>query len=235
MRAVKRINPIYLLIVLNILLIVFRDLILPESVTATISEQVELTLAALGVFGYVIVVGAFAVCSFFFVPLLIPFNILCGALYGPYTGTAVALAGITASCIASTISARHVFTGMQSVVDRRPGLQRIIRHADKNLNLTIAMVRFAVVVPYLVQNIALAVTQASVTRLALVTAVSALPGAAIYSLLGAGLVQANDLRELLAYIGLPVLIMIVVAFALGAINARNGSAPDEGDRKNAQP
>jgi hypothetical protein len=40
--------------------------------------------------------------------------------------------------------------------------------------------------PYLWQNIALAVTKISLTRLTLLTAVSALPGAAIYSLLGAG-------------------------------------------------
>lgn len=214
MRAVRRINPIYLLIVLNVALILFRNVILPDEVSDELALTVASTLDGLGVFGYVGLVLAWALCGFFFVPLLMPLNILCGALYGAYAGTAVALAGITLACIASTISARYVFTGMQGAIDRRPGVQRLLERADRYPNLTIVMVRFAVVVPYLWQNIALAATRSSVTRIALLTVVSAVPGAAIYSLLGAGLVRAENLDEILIFVAAPVLLMLALTGTL---------------------
>jgi uncharacterized membrane protein YdjX (TVP38/TMEM64 family) len=217
---VKRISPIHLLIALNILLIFMRDLILPEEVAAAIAVGVETRLLAIGAWGYLGIVAAYVVCSFFFVPLLIPLNILGGALYGAYVGTAVAIAGITLGCIASTLSARHVFTGMQQTIERRPTVRRLLAHADEHRNTTIVMVRLAVVVPYLVQNIALAMTGSSVWRLAVLTAFSALPGAAIYSLLGAGLVRADDANELMLYIAAPILLAVAVAGVLAYYNGR---------------
>lgn len=220
MRAVKRINPIYLLIALNIVLVLFRDVLLPEQTSAALASTVETSMLRLGPFGYVGIALAYVVCGFFFVPLLIPLNILGGALYGAYAGTVLALAGITLSCITSTVSARYVFTGMQGVVDRRPGLKRLIARADKHRNLAIVMVRFAVVVPYLLQNIALAMTSSSATRITLITAVSAIPGAAIYSFLGAGLVQADDVDEFLMYIAVPVVLMLALTGTMAWFKAR---------------
>ena len=214
MRAVKRINPIYLLIALNVVLVVFRDVLLPEATAAAIAETVEVTVLSLGVFGYVGLVLVYIVCGFFFVPLLIPLNILGGALYGAYIGTALALAGITLGCVASTVSVRYVFTGMQGVVDRRPGVQKLIARADNHRNLAIVMVRLAVFVPYLFQNIALAITNSSATRIALVTVFAALPGAAIYSFLGAGLVQAEDVTELLMYVAVPGAMLFAISGAM---------------------
>jgi uncharacterized membrane protein YdjX (TVP38/TMEM64 family) len=228
MRTVKRVNPIYLLIALNILLVLFRDVILPEETSAAMASAVEVTVLGLGVIGYVSIVVAYVLCGFFFVPLLIPLNILGGAVYGAYIGTAVALVGITLGCIASTVSARYVFTGMQSVVDKRPGLQRLLARADNHRNLAIVMVRFAVVIPYLIQNIALAVTQSSIVRIASVTAVSAVPGAAIYSFLGAGLVQAEDVSEFLIYLAVPVVLMLCLTGAMAWFKARLGSGSRKG-------
>lgn len=223
MRAVKRVNPIYLLIALNIVLVLFRDVLLPEETSAAIASAVETTVLGLGVFGYVGIVVAYVLCGFFFVPLLIPLNILGGALYGAWVGTAVALTGITFGCIASTVSARYVFTGMQRVIDKRPGLQRLLARADNHRNLAIVMVRFAVVIPYLLQNIALAVTNSSIVRITLVTAVAALPGAAIYSFLGAGLVQAEDVSGFLVYLAVPVLLMLGLTGALAWFRASFGN------------
>ena len=220
----KRINPIHLLIALNILLIVFRDVVIPEETSAALAASIESSLLHLGIFGYVGIVMAYVLCAFFFVPLLIPFNILGGALYGAYAGTVVALVGITLGTVASTISARHVFTGMQRPIEKRPGLIRLLRRADKHRNLTIALVRFAVVVPYLFQNIALAATKLSITRLVLVTAVTAMPGAAIYSFLGAGLVRAEEVNEMLLYLGLPIAIMLTVSGAIAYFNVKSDSS-----------
>jgi uncharacterized membrane protein YdjX (TVP38/TMEM64 family) len=223
---VKRINPIYLLIALNVLLILFRDLILPEQVTAAIAEGVESALLALGPFGYVGLVAAYGLCGFFFVPIMIPLSILGGALYGAWAGTAVALAGIVLSTIATTISVRHVFTGMQPSIDKRPKLQRLIASADRHLNLVIVMVRFAVVVPPLFQNVALALTGASLTRLVLVTSVASIPAAAIYSFLGAGLVEAEKVTDLTLYLAIPVACMLALTGALAWLKVRLGDPAD---------
>jgi len=221
---VKRINPIFLLIALNILLILFRDVLFSDETSAAIAETVEASLISLGVFGYVGIIAGFVLCAFFFVPLLIPLNILGGALYGAYEGTIVALVGVTLGTMASTVSARHVFTGMHASIDKRAGLKRLLARADNYPNLTILLMRFAVVVPYLFQNIALAATKISITRITLVTAVSAIPGAAIFSLLGAGLVRANQVDEMLLYLAAPIALMLVVTGALAYFNARSESA-----------
>lgn len=214
MRAVKRINPIYILIALNILFIVFRDLVLSAEASAALSAAIEASALRLGAFGYLGIVVAYGLCAFFFVPLLIPLNILGGALYGAYVGTIVALAGIVLGSIASTISARYVFSGMQRSVSERPRLKDLIAHADRHPNLVIVIMRFTVVIPYLVQNIALAATGSSVVRIALITAVSAVPGAAIYSFLGAGLLHAEQVNELLFYLALPLVLLVVVTGGL---------------------
>lgn len=219
----KRISPIHLLIALNVLLILFRDLILPEQAAGAVAAVVESALVALGPFGYAALVAMYVLCSFFFVPLLIPLNILGGALYGAVAGTAVGLAGITLGCVASTVSARYVFTGMQRTIEKRPGVARLIAGADRHCNLVIVMIRFAVVIPYLIQNIALALTNASILRLALVTAASAIPGAAIYSSLGAGLVESDDATEMLVYLAIPVGIMLGLAGALAWFKQRLGN------------
>ena len=210
----KRVNPVFLLIALNVLLLLFRDVILGEPTSAAIAERIESTLLAFGIFGYLGIVASYVLCAFFFVPLLIPLNILGGALYGAFEGTVVALAGITLGCVASTVSARYVFTGMQKSIDNRPRLRQIIAHADKHRNLVIVIMRFTVVIPYLWQNIALAVTSSSIARIALITALSAIPGAAIYSFLGAGLVHADQVNELLIYLAIPIALLLVISLGL---------------------
>ena len=217
-----RINPIYILIALNIVLILFRDVLLPEQTTAAIAAGVEATLVRLGPFGYGGIVAAYVLCGFFFVPLLIPLNILGGALYGAWVGTALALTGITLGTIASVVSARHLFTGMQRSIEKRPSLKRLIGSADRHSTLVILMIRFSVIVPYLLQNIALAATNASTTRITLITAVSAIPGAAIYSFLGAGLVEAERASELVVYVLVPVLLMLALTGAMAYFNTRAG-------------
>jgi len=228
-RHVTRINPIFILILLNVVLILFRDVILPPETTAAFGAAVESTLVRLGFFGYAGIVAAYVVCGFFFVPLLIPLNILGGALYGALGGTIVALAGITLGTVASVFSARHLFTGMQSTIEKRPALRRLVAGADRHSVLAILMVRFSIVVPYLLQNIALAATSVSTTRITLITAVSAIPGAAIYSFLGAGLVEAERADELIIYVLIPILLMLMLTAAIAWFRARAGTLMPEGD------
>lgn len=220
----KRINPIYLLIAFNVLFFVARDYVLPAGTAERFGDQMGLVLTDLGLFGYAGLLAIFTACSFFFIPLLIPINILCGAIYGPYVGTAIALAGITLGCIASTISVRHVFRGMQRAVDGRPSAKRILAQVERHGAIVVIAVRLAFVVPYLVQNIVLASSPIKLHRLTVLTAIGALPGAAIYSFLGAGLMQAENARDLTLYLAVPLVLLVVIALALKLFNNRFDSA-----------
>ena len=159
-------------------------------------------------------------CAFFFIPLLIPLNMLGGAVYGAYVGTLVALAGVTLGTAASVFSARHVFKAVPDTLRERRWLRGLLERADRHRNLAVVLVRFSVVIPYLYQNIALAATRTSTLRITLLTLVSAIPGAAIYSCLGAGLVRAEDAGQLVLYIALPVLLMIGISIGLAWVKRR---------------
>ena len=222
----KRINPIYLLIAFTALLILLRDWLLPAEMTDAIAASVESALIALGPFGYAGIVAAFGVTGFFFLPFVIPLCILGGALYGPWVGTALALAGLVVSTATSTLSVRHVFTGMQQTIDKRPRLKRMIASADRHLNLVIVTVRFAIILPPLFQHVALALTGASLTRLVLVTSVASIPAAAIFSFLGAGLVEADSVTDLTFYLAIPVAFMLALTLALYWFKSRLGDPAD---------
>jgi uncharacterized membrane protein YdjX (TVP38/TMEM64 family) len=154
------------------------------------------------------------------VPLLIPLNILCGAVYGAPVGTAVSLAGITLGCYASTISVRHVFTGMQRSVDDRQVAQKLLRQIERHGAVVVIIVRLAFIVPYLLQNIVLAVTKIGMHRLALLTAIGALPAAAIYSFLGAGMMQSRSVGELALYLAVPLVLLILISYLLKSLNRK---------------
>lgn len=215
----KRINPIHLLIAFNIVVFLLKDFILGDELAASVGAGFETFLASLGAFGYVGIVGIYTVCSFFFIPLLIPLNILCGALYGPYYGTGISIVGITLGCIASTLSVRYVFKGMERVIDKRPTAQRVLAQIDEHGAVSVIAVRLAFVVPYLLQNIVLAVTSIGALRLAMLTLLGSLPGAAIYSFLGAGLVRSESLGQLSLYLAVPLALLIIVSLAVKRLKA----------------
>lgn len=216
----RKINPIYLLIAFNILLFVLRAWIPPDGGIDRFSAGLETALEELGVVGYLAVLGIYALCSFLFIPLLIPLNILCGALYGPVVGTAISIVGITLGCFVSTISVRHVFTGMQKVVAKRPSAQKILAQVARHGDVAVIFVRLAFIVPYLIQNIVLALTSINVYRIALLTFVGSLPGAAIYSFLGAGLVRADSTNEFAVYLAVPLVLLIAITVAMRYFNSK---------------
>ena len=211
---VKRVNPIWLLVALNIVFLLMRNVLLPEETSAAIERWIQTSMSDLGVYGYVGLVAGFVLCGFFFVPLLIPLNILGGAHYGDWPGTVIALVGVTLGTAASTVSARYLFSGMRRTLDQRPRLRYFIELADRHVNLAIVMIRFAVFVPYMLQNVALAMTRASIVRISLLTAFGAIPGAAIYSFLGAGLVQADEVEDLFFYVLVPMLLALGLALLM---------------------
>ena len=208
-----------MLVAFNVLVFLFRDVLLPEDLLARSSASLEATLLDLGVFGYIGIVGLYTACAFLFIPLLIPLNILCGALYGPYMGTVISLVGITLGCIASTLSVRYVFRGMEKLVEKRPAAQKVLKQVEQRGDIMVIAVRLAFVVPYLLQNIALAITSIGIWRLTALTAIGSIPSAAIYSFLGAGLMRSENVSQFALYLAVPLLLFIVISFVLKRLNA----------------
>jgi len=217
--VLRRINPIWLLIAFNVIFFLGRGM-LPDGSVAAFSNDMERVLTGFGLYGMAGTIALYALCAFFFVPLLIPLNILCGAVYGPYLGTVVSLAGIVGGSYASTISVRHVFKGMQRTIDARPSAQKILRQVERHGAIMVIFVRLAFIVPYLLQNIVLAVTSVGIHRMAVLTAVGALPAAAIYSFLGAGLLRAESATDLALYLAIPLILAVGISLAIRHMNRR---------------
>jgi uncharacterized membrane protein YdjX (TVP38/TMEM64 family) len=216
----KKLNPVYLLIAFNLLYFAFGHWFGSAPAWQAFSHRAEAFVAGLGFLGYVGVVGAYFVCAFFFIPLLIPLNVASGALYGPYLGTAVSLAGITAGCLASTVSVRYVFTGMQGSIEKHPSARKVLDRIGAHGDAAVLMLRLAFVVPYLWQNIILALAPLDSRRLAVLTAIGSLPGAAIYCFLGAGLMRPGDAGALAVYLAVAVVLLGLIWLALKYLNAK---------------
>jgi uncharacterized membrane protein YdjX (TVP38/TMEM64 family) len=130
----------------------------------------------------------------------------------------ISIVGIVIGCLASTASVRHVFKGMPRMIEKRPMAQKALHQIERHGGLAVLMIRLAFVIPYLFQNIVLAMTSIGAYRLAALTAIGSLPGAAIYSFLGAGLVQAEDANQLAVYLGIPLLLLIGISLAVRYLN-----------------
>lgn len=187
---------------------------------APLAQRAEAFVVGLGFAGYVAIILSYALCSFFFVPLLIPLNVASGALYGPYVGTAVALACIAAGTAASAVSVRRVFTGMQRFVEARPGAEGLLRQVAARGAAVVLLVRLAFIVPYLWQNVVLALTPIAIGRLVWLSVVGSVPGAAVYSLLGAGLVRQESVSSMAAFLGLPLVLLGAVGVAVRYLKKR---------------
>lgn len=215
-----RINPLYIFVALNIVIFLFGDWIVGEESMRGVAARVDDSVERLGWVGYAGVVAVYVLSAFFFVPVLIALNVVSGALFGPLAGTAVSIVAITLGAVASVLSVRYVFTGMQAQIDKRPYLRNVLRRIGQHGAIAVLMVRLAFVVPYLLQNIALALAPIGLPRMALLTFVGALPGAAAYSFLGAGLMRSAELDELAYYLAIPLVLLIVFG-VLEYLNAKH--------------
>ena len=223
----KRVNPILLLIIFSVLVFLLRKIFFPEYSDEMVITAMEAVLARLGVMSYVYVLAAYVLCAFFFIPVLMPLNILCGAFFGPVTGFLVALAGVTLGSIATTYSVRNVFRGMGGVVMNNPEYKHLLNQLTRYGVIVVLIVRMAFVVPYILQNILLAMTNISMGRMTLLTLVGAIPGALSYSFIGAGLVNLEDANLYGLFLLIPVILLYGVNWLIGRLQKKHGLKVDE--------
>lgn len=200
-----------LFIVISILVFVLRKFLFPEYSDFALVENMQELLSAIGMMSIVYLLVLYFLCSFFYIPILIPLNIACGALYGPVLGSLVALSGVLLSCIASTISVRYVFRGMGDFAMRHQQVKKFLNQITRYGTIVVLLVRLAFVVPYLLQNIILAMTNIKLHRLLLLTLLGALPGVISYSFLGAGMVSLDDAETYGIYLLVPLVLLMLVS------------------------
>jgi len=216
-----------LLVFFTVLIFILRKLFFPEFSDEALITSLEAMLGPLGVASIAILLGLYFFCSFFFIPILIPLNIACGALYGPLTGSLVALSGILVSCLASTVSVRYVFRGLGKYAMEHPDLKDYLVQVTRHGALTVILVRLAFVVPYLLQNLVLAMTNLSLLRLITLTFLGAIPGVVSYSFLGAGLMSLENTQSFILYLSVPLFTLVGITLFIPVLRKRLGVSSKE--------
>ena len=223
----KKINPLILLIVVSILLFIVRKLLFPEYSDITLINIMEELLSTFGMMSIVYLLALYFFCSFFYIPIIIPLNIVCGALFGPVLGSFVSLAGVMVSCLASTISVRYVFRGMGEFAMRHRDVKKFLNQFSRSGTIVVLIVRLAFMVPYLLQNIILAMTNIKLHRLLLLTLFGAMPGVISYSFLGAGMVSLDDARTYGFYLLVPLVLLAAVSVFINVTQKQMGIGRSE--------
>ena len=223
-KLIQNINPVMLLILFSLLAYVLRRIFFPEFSDAALVNSLEQLLATFGLMSIVYLLSIYFFCSFFFIPILIPLNIACGALYGAVPGAGIALCGVLVSCFASTVSVRYVFRGLGKYAMEHQNVKDYLNQATRHGVLTVIVVRLAFVVPYLLQNIVLAMTNLSLIRLLGLTLLGAVPGVVSYSFLGAGLVSLESTQSFVVLISVPLLMLVLVSAVIPYLRRRMNSS-----------
>lgn len=223
----KRVNPVFLLVFFSILVFVLRKVLFPQYADDVLVGHIEDFLASFGNFSILILLGVYFVCSFFFIPILIPLNIACGAIFGPTLGALVGLGGILVSCLATTVSVRYVFRGMGAFAMQHQDVKRFLDQITRHGIIVVVLVRLAFVVPYLIQNFVLALTNLRLYRLLVLTLVGGLPGVVSYSFLGAGLVRLDDASTYGLFLLVPLVLLVLVSLVIHVLRRRAGIGPDD--------
>ena len=225
-QCVRKLNPVLLLIIFSVLIFLVRKVFFPQYTDDMLISALQGLLAQLGLLSVVYLLLGFVVCAFFFIPVLMPLCILCGAFYGPVQGSVVALAGITLGCVATTVSVRRVFRGMGRVVMDNPEYKNLLVKLTHHGVVVVLLVRLAFVVPYILQNILLALTNISIARLTLLTLLGGIPGAVSDSFLGAGLVSLGNTGLYGAMVMVPVVVLYLVNAQVSYLRRKHGLAED---------
>lgn len=217
----KKINPVLLLILFSILIFIARKVLFPDYSDAAVVGMIEQLLGRFGPLSLFYLMAVYLLCSFFFIPILIPLNMVCGALYGPVLGSVIAMTGILLSCVASTLSVRYVFRGLGSYAMDHPDVKKFLNQITRHGIVVVVIVRLAFIVPYLVQNMILAMSNIPLSRLLALTLVGSLPGVVSYSFLGAGLVNLDDASVYGVYLGVPLFLLVTVTAVIHFLHKRH--------------
>lgn len=179
------------------------------------AEALEARIASLGVWAPVGFVLLYGIATIVMVPGSI-FDLVGGALFGPYLGSALNLAGGSLGAVLAFLVARYV---ARDWVEARAGrrTKSIIKSVDADGWQFVAFVRLVPIFPYNVMNYLLGLTRIPFHHYLIATVVFMSPSTIIYTWIGvagrealAG--DANNLRYALLALGLLGVMLMVPRF-----------------------
>jgi uncharacterized membrane protein YdjX (TVP38/TMEM64 family) len=146
------------------------------------ARSVEAWVAGLGVWAPIGFVLLYGIATIALVPGGI-FDLAGGALFGPYFGTLIDLAGATLGAALSFLVARYV---AQEWVQMRSGprLQAVMRSVDADGWQFVAFVRLVPIFPYSVMNYLLGLTRIPFHQYMIATVIFMLPSTIVYTWIG---------------------------------------------------
>lgn len=148
-------------------------------------EPLRVWLVQAGPSAYVAFIGAYVVCSVFFLPVLW-LNVLAGLLFGPFLGALWIMAGVTLGASASFYLSRYVFHPQwlqERLMNPGTGLTRLL--APPHAWRSVLFLRLSNAVPFAVLNYVSGQLNIPYSRYILATMLGSLPGTLICSGLGA--------------------------------------------------
>jgi uncharacterized membrane protein YdjX (TVP38/TMEM64 family) len=146
------------------------------------AEALAAWVDSLGIWAPIGFVVLYAVATVALVPGGI-FDLVGGALFGPYLGSALDLLGGTLGAALAFLFARYIARDWAQA-RAGPRLQSIMRSVDEEDWLFVAFVRLVPVIPYNIANYLLGVTRIPFPRYVLATLVFMAPSTVAYTWIG---------------------------------------------------
>ncbi len=146
------------------------------------AEAMAAWIDSLGIWAPIGFVALYAVATVAMVPGGI-FDLVGGALFGPYLGSAINLLGGTLGAALAFLFARYIARDWAQA-RAGPRLQSIMRSVDEEDWRFVAFVRLVPVIPYNIANYLLGVTRIPFPRYVLATLVFMAPSTVAYTWIG---------------------------------------------------
>ena len=176
------------------------------------AEALEATVASLGVWAPVGFVALYGIATVAMVPGSV-FDLAGGALFGPYLGILVNLAGGTLGAVLAFFVARYI---ARDWVEARAGprTKGIMQSVDADGWKFVAFVRIVPIFPYNVMNYLLGLTRIPFHQYFLATIVFMSPATVVYTYIGHASRQAiagntDNLRYALLALGLLAVLLVL--------------------------
>ncbi|MBI2715601.1 MAG: TVP38/TMEM64 family protein [Rhizobiales bacterium] len=179
------------------------------------AEALAAWIDGLGIWAPIGFVVLYAVATVALVPGGI-FDLVGGALFGPYLGSAINLLGGTLGAALAFLFARYIARDWAQV-RAGPRLQGIMRSVDEEDWRFVAFVRLVPVIPYNITNYLLGVTRIPFPRYVLATLVFMAPSTVAYTWIGHASRQAiagdtENIKYALLALALIALVLLVPRF-----------------------
>lgn len=169
-----------------------------------------------------------------FVALYIPgpfiLNLLAGALFGPFIGTAAASVSAAVGSVAAFLVARYILH--DAVRGRFPGQVISIDKAIDNMGwFYVVLLRLVPGLPVGLTNLLMGVTNVSALRFFLASLIGVVPWIAFYVVAGGELAQLKSIEDIASFKMSLIAVALVLLLVLGHFLSRKLSDPREPERR----